>query len=128
MTLLVLGLALVSFAVAGLAVDGTRAFLLRRTLQNAADSSALAGAAELDQQVYYESEGRHVVLDPDSAERVALEWLARRGVDATVAVYADTGKVRVALQDDLPTTFLGLVGVLKIPVGVVATAAPVSGP
>ena len=37
-TVMALGLALMSLVMAGLAVDGTKAFLLRRTLQNAADS------------------------------------------------------------------------------------------
>jgi uncharacterized membrane protein len=46
-TVLVVGLALVVFAVTGLAVDGTRAFLLRRTLQNVADASAVAAAGEI---------------------------------------------------------------------------------
>jgi hypothetical protein len=48
---LALGLALVVFAIAGLAVDGTRAFLARRSLQNLADAAALAGAGELDTDV-----------------------------------------------------------------------------
>jgi len=34
---LALGLTLVAFAVAGIAVDGTRVFLARRSLQNLAD-------------------------------------------------------------------------------------------
>lgn len=68
-TVLVLGMALLAFALSGVAVDGTRAWLYRRTLQNAADGAALAGAAELDRSAYYASGGESVVLDADARAR-----------------------------------------------------------
>ncbi|MFN2388130.1 MAG: pilus assembly protein TadG-related protein [Actinomycetota bacterium] len=123
-TVLMLGLSLVCFAVAGVAVDGTRAFLLRRTLQNAADSAALAGAGELDRTRYYSSAGRDVVLDPDGARRMASEWLHRRGIRAAAAIAAERDAVNVALRDRLPTTFLNLIGVRSLPVAVEARAEP----
>lgn len=64
------------FATSGLAIDGTRAFLYRRTLQSAADAAALAGAGELDATRYYASKGRAVRIDPRAAEEVARRWLA----------------------------------------------------
>lgn len=122
---LVVGLALVAFAVAGVAVDGTRAWLARRTLQNAADSSSLAGASELDRRAYYTSSGTEIVLEPATARAVAAEWLARRGLDARASISADTTSVEVVLRDELATTFLGLVGIKSIPVAAQATAEPV---
>ncbi|CAN5724527.1 hypothetical protein BH24ACT26_BH24ACT26_19770 [soil metagenome] len=123
--MLVVGLALVAFAVAGVAVDGTRAWLARRTLQNAADSSSLAGASELDRRAYYTSSGTEIVLEPATARAVAAEWLARRGLDARASISADTTSVEVVLRDELATTFLGLVGIKSIPVAAQATAEPV---
>ncbi|HEY7875369.1 MAG TPA: pilus assembly protein TadG-related protein, partial [Actinomycetota bacterium] len=87
---LVLGLALVCFAIAGLAVDGTRVFLARRTLQNAADAAATAGAGQVDAGVYYRTGGRRVVLDESSARSVASRWLARRGLQADAAITSDS--------------------------------------
>ena len=126
-TVLVVGLSLVAFAVAGLAIDGTRAFLARRTLQNAADSSALAGASEIDQRAYYLSGGRIVELQPASAREVAARWLSRRGVTARAVVAADERAVRVRLADEVETSFLGLVGIRRIPVGAEAIAEPLPG-
>ncbi|MEA2499587.1 MAG: hypothetical protein QOH26_1992 [Actinomycetota bacterium] len=124
---LTLGLVMVCFAVSGLAVDGTRAFLLRRTLQNAADSAALAGAASLDRGAYYSSGGRVVSLDAGSAEREALSILRQRGVVAAASITADADGVQVRLRQRLPTSFLRFVGLLRLTVGADAAAAPVPG-
>lgn len=126
-TVLVLGLALVCFAIAGLAVDGTRVFLARRTLQNAADAAATAGAGELDRRAYYRSGGRAVILDPEAARRTAARWLAARGVTSDAAIAADVASVSVSLRDEVPTSWLGLVGVGEIPVAVVARSRPIAG-
>ena len=126
-TVLVVGLSLVSFAVAGLAIDGTRAFLARRTLQNAADSSALAAASEIDQRAYYSSGGRTVILEPAAARAVASDWLSRRGITAEAVVAADQQGVRVRLAGEVRTSFLGLVGIRTISVGAEATAGPLPG-
>ena len=126
-TLLALGLAVVAFAIAGLAVDGTRAFLLRRTLQNAADSSALAGSGGLDSVSYYSTGGRRVALDPDAARRAALELLERRGLEGRASVQADASGVEVSLRSEAPTSFLSLVGISGLPVAVTARAEPVGG-
>lgn len=126
-TVLVLGLALVCFAVAGLAVDGTRAFLARRTLQSAADGAAAAGASEIDVARYYRTGGRSVVLDSASARQVAGRWLARGGIDTTASVSATANAVSVSLREDIPTTWLGLVGIDRIAVGVTARSRPLAG-
>jgi Flp pilus assembly protein TadG len=126
-TILVLGLALVVFAIAGLAVDGTRAFLARRSLQNGADAAALAGAAELDVETYYATGGRTVVLDEAAARRTAAGWLGRRGLPARVQITTEPGRIGVVVRSHTPTSFLGLVGVRAIPVAAEAHAAPLAG-
>jgi hypothetical protein len=126
-TVLVLGLALVTFAVAGLAVDGTRAFLLRRTLQNAADSSALAAAGELDRRGYYAGSGHETELDPGRARVMAVRWLTTRGIKAGFTIGAEPEGVRVRLRSRMPTSFLGLVGIRSVTVAVEAVAEPLAG-
>ena len=126
-TVLVLGLVLVAFAVAGVAVDGTRAFLFRRTLQNAADSAALAGAGELDENAYYSSGGSRVVLDSGSAVSEANRILELRGLSASKRIGIDRGAVAVILRDEVATSFLGVVGIERIPVAADARAEPFAG-
>lgn len=126
-TPLILGLTLVVLSVSGLAVDGTRAFLLRRSLQNAADAAALAGAGEVDTSVYYSSGGEDVTLEAERATRTALAWLARRRIPMRAAVDTSGDGVRVVLRGKAPTTFLRLVGISQIPVAVEARAAPIPG-
>ncbi|MGH2753675.1 MAG: pilus assembly protein TadG-related protein [Actinomycetota bacterium] len=127
-TILVLGLALVCFATAGLAVDGTRAFLLRRTLQNAADGAALAGASTLDRTSYYATGGARVVLDATAARRTTARWLDLRGVAASASIETNLEAVEVTLRSEMPTSFLGLVGIDRLTVGAEARSEPVPGP
>lgn len=124
-TVLVLGMALLALAVAGVAVDGTRAWLYRRTLQNAADAAALAGASELDRAAYYGSGGDRVVLDETTSERAASAWLTRRAIDARAAIESTTDRVTVEMKGVVPTTFLSLAGIDGIDVAVRADAAPI---
>ena len=122
----VIGVALVCFAIAGIAVDGTRAFLYRRTLQNAADAAALAGASEIDSRAYY-SNRDEVVLDDRRARTAALEWLARRALPVAADVSATTALVRVGLEGRVSTTFLGLIGITDLPVAAESSAEPLAG-
>ena len=127
-TVFVVGWALVAIAMAAFAIDGTRAFLMRRTLQNAADASALAGASELDAGAYYASGGSRIRVDPASAEQVAERWLVTRGLAADADIAADAEGVAVVLRREMPTTLLSMIGVRSIPVAVEATAQPISRP
>jgi Flp pilus assembly protein TadG len=126
-TVLTLGLALLCFAIAGVTVDGTRAFLMRRSLQNAADSAALAGATELDRADVYRGADDALSVSATNARRAATRWLGHRGLVADASIEVVTTEVRVRLRARLPTTFLGLVGVGELPVAVEATAGPLRG-
>ena len=125
---LALGLTMAVLAVAGLAVDGTRAFLLRRTLQNAADGAALAASGELDRAAFYRSGGREVSLDPAAARAEAVALLAERSIRADVAIETAGDGVDIILRADSATTFLRLVGIDAVPVAASARAVPVGGP
>ena len=126
-SVLTLGLAFVAMAVAGVGVDGTRAFLLRRSLQNVADAAALSAASELDAVAYHRRGGKDVVLDRDAAEAAAARTLRDRRLPHSAAIEAGPEEVVVALRASAPTLFLGLVGIRRIPVAVEARAAPVAG-
>jgi hypothetical protein len=126
-TVLVLGLALVCFAVAGLAVDGTRVFLAHRTLQSAADGAATAGAAEIDARAYYGSGGRQILLDRVAARRVAGRWLAMRNIGEGAIVSADARSLSVEVRDEVRTSWLGLIGIGEIPVRATARSRPIPG-
>lgn len=128
LAVMVIGMALVVFAVAGIAVDGTRAFLYRRSLQNAADGAATAAAAQIDDASYYSGGGGAAVVDPDAAEAVAIDALARRGLDAIPAIRVRGDEVAIVLRGEIRTTFLGLIGVRSLPVAVEAVAEPLEIP
>lgn len=121
--ILVIGLALICFLVLGVAVDGTRAFLHRRTLQNAADSAVLAAASEIDRSRLYGRTGV-VRLSPSAAESRVEDSLQRRGLVATSAVKADGDRVSVLLRSAVSTSFLRLLGIEELPVAVEAAARP----
>jgi hypothetical protein len=123
-SVLVLGLALVVFAISGLAVDGTRAFLYRRTLQSTADGAVLAAAGEIDTTIYYGSGGRSTRLSGTASE-VASEYLSARGSQVDALLDVTTTRVTLQVRGSVPTTFLGLVGIDELPVAASATARPI---
>ena len=127
-SVLALGLALVTFAISGLAVDGTRVLLFRRSLQNASDSIALAAASELDESRYYRSGGDAIRVDSGAARSVAESSAAARGLDARLSVRSTAGRIEVVLRGEVATTFLSVVGIDSIPVAASATASPIPGP
>ena len=118
----VVGLAFVVFAVAGLAIDGTRAFIYKRSLQNAADAAATAGAAAIDRDTYYSSGGTRVAVDPTAARSAASESLRTRRLDVEVTNELVGRRVVIELEGSTETTFLRLVGIELIPVRVTASA------
>lgn len=124
----VIGMGIVALVVTFFAVDATRAFLMRRTLQNAADAAAVAGASQLDEGAYYASGGTRTVLDPRAAEASALDSLAGRGLDVPAAVDASSTVVAVRLRKDLPTPFLRFVGVGEVKISASAIAEPIVSP
>jgi hypothetical protein len=126
-SILVLGFTLIAIGVAGIAIDATRAFLYRRSLQNAADAAALAGASEVDRKSYYASAGLTVELDPTAARARAAEWLGLRGLEVGAQIDATDENVRVVLSGEIDTTFLRVLGITGMPVGAESLARPLSG-
>src|SRR5262245_66427365 len=89
-TLWLLGVCLLLFALGGISLDLWRGFSTRRSLANTADAAALAGASAVDEDAYRQ---RGVVeLDPARAEARAREHVARqldRAALRDVVVHAD---------------------------------------
>lgn len=126
-TLLALGLCLVSIAVAGLAVDGARTWIHKRTLQSAADAAALSGASGLNVARFYAKGGADATLDPRRVANRVTGLLRQRGLRATFRVEALSDGVRVRLDSQVDTTFLSLVGIGRVPVTAEAVARPFLG-
>jgi Flp pilus assembly protein TadG len=125
-TLWLLGLCLLLFALGGISLDLWRGFSTRRSLAATADAAALAGASAIDEDAYRQ---RGVVeLDPALAESRARNHVARqldRAALREVLVHADWTTVTVVVQGEIGFTLLGIVDPGgDLPVRVAATATP----
>lgn len=108
-------------AFAGLVLDAGLAVSTKVNAVSVAQSSARAGARELD-VAYLRSTGV-IRLDPVEARTSAQGWLDRSGLSGTVTVTGDEVAVTVTTSRD--TQLLQLVGIRSIPVGATATATAV---
>lgn len=109
-------------AVIGLAIDAGIVFSARRELQNAADGAARAGAMQVDESLYRASSGATVVLDQAAARQVAAEYLASQNMTLAATIGTEPQRVVVVVSRQVPTSFLGLVGVDAVQVSATAPA------
>ncbi len=124
-TLWLLGLCLMLFALGGISVDLWRSFSARRALAAGADAAALAGASAID-------EGRYraagvVTLVPAIAEhraRTSLEQQLDRSALRASDVRATESSVTVVVRGEVSFSLLGLFGRGDFDIEVVATAIP----
>ena len=125
-TLWVLGLCLLLFALGGISLDLWRSFSERRSLAATADAAALAGASAIDEDEYRTTGA--LVLEPSQAEARAREHIARqldRRSLRGVAAHADDEAVTVVVHGRVGFTLLGLlVPHDEFDVQVTATATP----
>jgi Flp pilus assembly protein TadG len=124
-TLWLLGVCLVLFALGGISLDLWRAFSERRSLAATADAAALAGASAIDETAYRTS--GVVVLVPALAESRARAHVARqldRAALRAVSVHADATAVTVVVHGDVGFTLLGVLEPGAFAVRVTATATP----
>jgi Flp pilus assembly protein TadG len=125
-TLWLLGLCLVLFALGGVSLDLWRAFSERRALAATADAAALAGASAIDEDRYRTSGA--VLLDPALAEIRARAHIVQqldRAALRSVTVYADTEAVTVVVLGNVGFTLLGVLAPSgDFDVRVTATATP----
>jgi Flp pilus assembly protein TadG len=125
-TLWLLGVCLLLFALGGISLDLWRAFSERRSLAATADAAALAGASAIDEGQYRSSGA--VVLVPALAEARARGHLARqldRAALRSAVVHADPEAVTVVVHGDVGFTLLGVLAPGDdFDVQVTATATP----
>ncbi len=124
-TLWLLGLCLMLFALGGISLDLWRGFSARRSLADAADAAALAGASAIDEAQYRASGA--VVLVPALAESRARADLAGqldRAALRSVSVRADDEAVTVVVHGEVGFTLLGILQPGAFDVRVTATATP----
>lgn len=132
-TLWLLGLCVMLLFVGGLSLDLWRAMGERRVLAGVADTAALAGAGGLDLEAY--RSGGAVVLDDEVARALAVEALARQGIEPAampqppvIGVAAD-GALVVQLHGSVELTLLKVLlpHLEALPITVRAVAEPRAG-
>ncbi len=109
-------------SVIGLAIDGGIVFKSERQLQNVADGAARAGAMQIDQQTYRATSGATLQLDADKAKQVAAQYVASQAPAARGSVTADPQQVTVQVQEQVPTSFIQIVGIDSVKISAVAPA------
>lgn len=109
-------------SVIGLAIDGGVVFKAERQLQNVADGAARAGAMQIDQPTYRATSGATLQLDADKAKQVATQYVASQAPTVTGQVTADQQQVVVQVKEDVPTSFIRIVGIDSVQIGAVAPA------
>jgi Flp pilus assembly protein TadG len=113
-------LALALLIVIGAAVDIGRAFVERRVLVSLVDEAALSGSQALDLDALHAGQ---LVLDPAEAQTTALGVLATEP-ELVARASASPGSVSVAVEREIPTLLLRLVGLPSLTVKAQATAEP----
>ena len=106
---------------AALVLDAGLAISTKVDAVSIAQSSARAGARELD--VAYLRQTGGIRLDPIQAHDTAQHWVDNSGLSGTVTVAGNTVTVTVSTSRD--TQLLQLVGITSIPISAKATATAV---
>ncbi len=103
-----LGLILVLFGFAGLAIDTWRVFAERQALAGLADSASIAGATAIDVATFRDT--GVVQLDEAAAEQRALDYLAAHAPalddDITATLAFPAGGIEVTLDRDVEPTLI----------------------
>jgi uncharacterized membrane protein len=92
----------------GLSVDGATVFAARRELQSLADGAAQAAVTRVDTGLY-EATGS-VALDRAAAVRATEQYLVARRPGVAWTVEPDAQGVVVEIGEEVPLTFLRLLG------------------
>ncbi len=112
---------LAGLAFAALVLDAGLAVSTKVDAVSIAQSSARAGARELD--VAYLRQTGAIRLDPEKAYDTAQQWVNTSGLSGTVTVTEDTVTVTVSTARE--TQLLHIIGINSIPVSGKATATAV---
>jgi len=100
-------------SIVGVALDGALLLSARRDLQDVADATARAGAAQVD--LDHLRATSTVVLRPEAARQAAYAYAIYQGV-VPEQISADAGHVMVQVRRTVPTSFLRVVQITSSPV------------
>jgi len=112
---------LAGLAFAGLVLDAGLAIATKVDAVSIAQSSARAGAGELD--VAYLRATGVIRLDPVKAHSTAQQWMNNAGLTGSVTVAGNTVTVSASTAQD--TQLLQMIGITSIPIAAHATATAV---
>jgi hypothetical protein len=122
LTAFVAVLAVALLAIVGLAVDCGRAISAQVLAADEAGQAARVGAAQLSLNAL--RDGR-LEINEAHAVQMAEQYMELAGHPGTASVHG--GIVTVRVEEAMPTTILGIVGVQSIEVSATASASDVSG-
>lgn len=104
-TIWILGLSLALAAIGGISLDLWRVIAERSELSVIADSAAVAGASEIDVDIFRSTAG-DVVLDPVAATGAANAYLAGVPLSASPTIVVTDTRIVVELQREVDLTLL----------------------
>jgi Flp pilus assembly protein TadG len=125
-SVLVVGIAIALFVMAGLVVDGGNAINARQKISDDVEQAARAGADQIDVLALRQS-GVIVVLE-GQARTAARSYLVGLGYDPSrIGVDVAGNEVTVSAEDTISTQLLTLIGRNTFEVEGTATARPAAG-
>lgn len=126
MSVFVIGMSVVLFGVAGLAIDGGRVINARDRAYDVAEQAARKGADQVDVATLRAS--GVVVLDQGQARAAADSYVHQNSGYSLDGPITTTGTtVTVPLKATLSTSLLSLVGINDLDINASATASAVTG-
>ncbi len=126
-TIFVVGMVLVLFAVAGLAIDGGRVLNGKDRAYDIAEQAARAGANRIDITEVRAAGGGRVLVDEAAARNAAVSFVSAVPGYSLEAVSTTPTQVTVRVRGTVRSILLGLAGFNSFDVVGEATAAPVTG-
>ncbi|HEX2154838.1 MAG TPA: pilus assembly protein TadG-related protein [Acidimicrobiia bacterium] len=129
-TLWMVGLVMVVFAVGGISIDLWRGLAAHRHVASVADAAAVAAGSGIDETTW-RLEGRLILEPAHVAERVAAAVAAQSGegiVDYRVTTVPDGSRATVTASTQVELTLLALLADGPIEVSAHASASPTLSP
>ena len=101
-----LGACIMLFFIGGLSLDLWRAFAVQRAVSAAVDGAAVAGSSGIDEEIFRETEGSTVQLDPARAKSLASENLGSQpNAESFVDVAIEASPESVSVRAGRPVSF-----------------------
>jgi len=126
-TIFVVGMVVVLFAVAGLAIDGGRVLNGKDRAYDVAEQAARAGANQLDIGAVRAAGGGRVLIDESAARNAAAAFVGSVPGYSVESISTSPTQVTVQVRGTVHSVLLSLAGFSTFVVRGDATASPVTG-